>query len=454
MALRIAATVAMFGLLVAGAAAVFGYWALSRQLDARLDAEMQGKRGLLVHVLSEIASVEQIPASGHRFGDLLIGHQHLHLAMVDPRNGRLLASFSPAAMESLELAKDAAAGTLRRWQGSDTKRYASLSGTSPVGNAQAVRFVLSIGLEDDQALLGGYVGAVLLGLPALLALVAFGAWAVARTGLAPLKRLTVVASQVTTRNLAQRIDVQDMPPELRVLADGFNAMLHRIDEGVHRLSEFSADLAHEMRTPVATLLGRTQVALSRQRSVEELHDVLAGNVEELDRLTRLIADMLFLAQADQGDAPLQWTAIDLAQEARRVAEFLSALAEERGISVEVKGNATVQADRILVQRAITNLLTNAIRHSDAPGVVSVALRQAGATVCIDVSNRGHGIPPDQLGRVFERFVRLDTARTRSNGGTGLGLPIVKSVMQAHGGSVHVTSEVGGSTTFTLVFPSG
>ena len=343
---------------------------------------------------------------------------------------------------------------MRRWQGSDTKRYASLSGTSPVGNAQAVRFVLSIDLEDDQALLGGYVGAVLLGLPALLALVAFGAWAVARTGLAPLTRLTVVASQVTTRNLAQRIDVQDMPPELRVLADGFNAMLHRIDEGVHRLSEFSADLAHEMRTPVATLLGRTQVALSRQRSVEELHDVLAGNVEELDRLTRLIADMLFLAQADQGDAPLQWTAIDLAQEARRVAEFLSALAEERGISVEVKGNATVQADRILVQRAITNLLTNAIRHSDAPGVVSVALRQAGATVCIDVSNRGHGIPPDQRGRVFERFVRLDTARTRSNGGTGLGLPIVKSVMQAHGGSVHVTSEVGGSTTFTLIFPSG
>lgn len=452
MALRIAATVALFGLLVAGAAAVFGYWALSRQLDSRLDAEMQGKRGLLVHVLSEIASVEQIPASGHRFGDLLIGHQHLHLAMVDPRNERLLASFSPAAMESLELAKDAAAGTLRRWQGSDTKRYASLSGTSPVGNAQVVRFVLSIDLEDDQALLGGYVGAVLLGLPALLALVAFGAWAVARTGLAPLKRLTVVASQVTTRNLAQRIDVQDMPPELRVLADDFNAMLHRIDEGVHRLSEFSADLAHEMRTPVATLLGRTQVALSRQRSVEELHDVLAGNVEELDRLTRLIADMLFLAQADQGDAPLQWTAIDLAQEARRVAEFLSALAEERGISVEVKGNATVQADRILVQRAITNLLTNAIRHSAAPGVVSVALRQAGATVCIDVSNHGPGIPPDQLGRVFERFVRLDTARTRSNGGTGLGLPIVKSVMQAHGGSVHVTSEVGGSTTFTLIFP--
>lgn len=454
MALRIAATVAMFGLLVAGAAAVFGYWALSRQLDARLDAELQGKRGLLVHVLSEIASVEQIPASGHRFGDLLIGHQHLHLAMVDPRNEQLLASFSPAAMESLDRAKGAAAGAVRRWQGSDTKRYASLSGTSPVGNAQAVRFVLSIDLEDDQALLGGYVGAVLLGLPALLAWVAFGAWAVARTGLAPLKRLTVVASQVTTRNLAQRIDVQDMPPELRVLADGFNAMLHRIDEGVHRLSEFSADLAHEMRTPVATLLGRTQVALSRQRSVEELHDVLAGNVEELDRLTRLIADMLFLAQADQGDAPLQWTAIDLAQEARRVAEFLSALAEERGISVEVKGNATVQADRILVQRAITNLLTNAIRHSDAPGVVSVALRQAGATVCIDVSNHGHGLPPDQLGRVFERFVRLDTARTRSTGGTGLGLPIVKSVMQAHGGSVNVTSEVGGSTTFTLVFPSG
>lgn len=452
LALRIAVSVTLFGLIVAGAAGAFGYWALSRQLDARLDAEVRGKRGLLLHVLSEIATVEAVPANGHRFGDLLIGHPDLHLAVLDASTGRLLASFSRTGAESVARVKRDATASVAGWLSSDGKRYASLAGTGPVRDGQTVWFVLTIDPEDDQALLRGFVGATLLGLPILLAFVALGAWVVARTGLAPLNRLTSIASRVTPRNLGHRIVARGLPRELMLLAEGFNAMLQRIDEGVSRLSEFSGNLAHEMRTPVATLLGRTQVALSRQRSVAELHEVLAGNVEELDRLTRLIADMLFLAQADQGSAPLRRSTVDLAQEARKVTEFLSAVAEERAIKVEITGSATVQADRTLVQRAITNLLTNAIRHSDAAGVVSLALRQTGTTAYVEVSNRGNSIPPSQLHRIFERFVRLDAARTRSDGGTGLGLPIIKSVMHAHGGSVDVTSEAGGLTTFTLEFP--
>ncbi|HEY8708268.1 MAG TPA: heavy metal sensor histidine kinase, partial [Burkholderiaceae bacterium] len=217
------------------------------------------------------------------------------------------------------------------------------------------------------------------------------------------------------------------------------------------LSEFSGDLAHEMRTPVATLLGRTQVALSKGRTIDELRDVLAGNVEELDRLTRLIADMLFLARADQGAAVMERSQVDLAGEARRVAEFLSIVAEDRGIRVEVHGDATVPADRILVQRAITNLLTNAIRHADAPGVVSVTVRQHDGQAIVEVANRGKGIAADQLDRVFERFVRLDASRARTDGGMGLGLAIVRSILQAHGGSVAASSEADGLTTFRLVF---
>lgn len=454
LALQISAGIALFGLVIAGTAAFSGYWALSRQLDTRLDTELRGKRALMSHVLSEIASIEQIPANGHRFGDLLIGHKDLHLALFDPRDGRVVASFSRESMESVTRVQGDAPNRMIRWQGRDRKWYASLSGVSPVHNGQTVRFVLSIDLEDDQAMLGEYASAVLLGVPALLALITLGAWAVARTGLAPLKRLTAVTSEVTTRNLTQRIDVHYLPLELRVLADGFNAMLLRIDEGVKRLSEFSADLAHEMRTPVATLLGRTQVALTRPRSVEELRDVLAGNVDELDRLTRLIADMLFLAQSDRGTAALDQSAVDLTEECQRVAEFLSVLSDERDVSITIEGAATVQADRILVQRAITNLLTNAIRHADVKSVISIALRQADGTTYLDVSNVGSIIPPDQLNRVFERFVRLDSARARADGGTGLGLPIVKSVMRAHGGHVSATSSGGGLTIFTLVFPQG
>ncbi len=452
LALHISAAVALFGLVIAGAAALSGYWSLSRQLDVRLVAELEGKRALMLHVLSEIASVEQIPANGHRFGDLLIGHKDLHLALIDVRHGRVLASFSRVAMESVTRVKSDAVPRMTRWQSKDVKHYVSLSGESPVRDTQAVKFVLSIDLEDDQAMLGAYINAVLLGLPVLLALITFGAWAVAWTGLAPLKRLTAVTSQVTTRNLTQRIDVQHLPLELRVLAEGFNAMLARVDEGVQHLSDFSADLAHEMRTPVATLLGRTQVALTRPRSVDELHDVLVGNVDELERLTRLIADMLFLAQSDRETAALDCSVVDLTQESLRVAEFLSVVSEERQVSVEVEGSATVHANRILVQRAITNLLTNAIRHADANSVVSVVLRQAGGTTFLDVSNGGPNILPNQLERVFERFLRLDPARARADGGTGLGLAIVKSVMCAHGGSVHVSSEAGGLTTFTLAFP--
>ncbi len=451
LALRFAMAVGLFGLAVAGAAATFGYWGLARQLDARLGAELEGKRSLLLHVVSEIPSVAQITADTHRIGDLLIGHKGLHLVLIDQHTGGMLASFSPAAVESVARVKEQAPAAISHWQGSDQRRYASLAGLAPVGDGQAARFVLSLDLDENRQLLGGFVGATLLTLPVLLTFVALGAWAVARTGLAPLKRLTSVASHVTTHNLARRIEPRGLPTELRVLAVSFNAMLDRIDEGVNRLSEFTADLAHEMRTPVATLLGRTQVALSRQRSVEQLHDVLAGNVDELDRLTRLIGDMLFLAQADQGGTALQRSAVDLALEARRVADFLSAVAEERGVTVEVSGSATAHADKILVQRAITNLLTNAIRHADAPGVVSVTLHQDAANASVEVSNFGANIPPHQLARVFERFVRLDAARASSEGGTGLGLPIVKSVMHAHGGSVHVTSEPGGPTTFTLRF---
>ena len=451
LALRIALTSVLLGLIVSGLAAGLGYWALARELDSRVANELAGRQNLLLHVLSELAGINNIPASGHRFADLLIGHDDLHLAIVDPRDGRVLASFSRLALQSVARLGDRATPAVLRWQGSDGKRYASLVSTGTLGDGQQVRFVLSLDLQADRQLLGAFVRATLVGLPLLLLMVALGSWTVARTGLAPLKRFTRLASTITSNNLTQRLARPGLPVELRELADDFNAMLQRIDEGVTRLSEFSGDLAHEMRTPVATLLGRTQVALSQGRTIDELRDVLAGNVEELDRLTRLITDMLFLARADQGAAVMERSQVDLAGEARRVAEFLSIVAEERGIRVEVQGEATVPADRLLVQRAITNLLTNAIRHADAPGVVSVTVSQHDGQAIVEVANRGKGIAAQQIDRVFERFVRLDASRARTDGGMGLGLAIVKSIMQAHGGSVSASSEADGLTTFRLVF---
>ena len=451
LALRIAWASVLFGLIVSAVAASLGYWTLARELDARVAKSLAGRQVLLLYVLSEMKDPNDIPANGHRFADLLIGHNDLNLAVVDPRDGRVLASFSRAAMESVDRFANASTSAVLPWQGRDGQHYASRVSTGTLADGEHVRFVLSLDLQADRQLLGAFVRATVLGLPVLLLMVALGSWTIARMGLAPLKRFTRLASTITSNNLAQRLARPGLPVELRELAGDFNAMLQRIDEGVTRLSEFSGDLAHEMRTPVATLLGRTQVALSKGRTIDELRDVLAGNVEELDRLTRLIADMLFLARADQGAAVLERSQVDLAGEARRVAEFLSIVAEERGVRVEVQGEATATADRILVQRAITNLLTNAIRHADAPGVVSVTVRQSDGQAIVEVSNHGKGIAAQQIERMFERFVRLDASRARADGGMGLGLAIVKSIMLAHGGSVSASNEADGLTRFRLVF---
>lgn len=451
LAVRIAVFTALFGLLVVGAASVSGYRALARQLDMRVAAELAGKRELVRHVLSEIAAVEQVVDSAHRFTDLLIGHNDLHLAVVEPQSGRVLASFSRVARVSAGRFLDEGLSEVSYWQGADGVRYASLGAQGQLRDGGVVRLVLSQDLRGDEKLLAGFNRGIGFALPVVLLVIAAGAWVVARTGLLPLRHFSAVAASINSRSLGQRLEPHGLPAELKALANHFNGMLDRIEEGMARLTEFSGDLAHEMRTPVATLMGRTQVTLSKARTADELRDVLAGNIEELERLTRLITDMLFLARTEQDGSTVESVPLDLAAEARGVADFLSVVAEERGVEIEVSGEGATRGDRILVQRAITNLLTNAIRHAAAHSVVTLTVQQIGGAASLRVTNTGDGIAPDQLHRVFERFVRLDVARGRSDGGSGLGLAIVQAIMRAHKGSAISNSTAGGQTSFTLFF---
>lgn len=455
LAVRIAVASAIFGLIAVGGAIVVGFWALSQQLDARSAAELEGKRGLLLHVLSEIPSAQDVGRNGHRFGDLLIGHNDLHLALADPASGRLVVSFSEVARQSVAVLDAIPGGVMAMlaWQAPTGERLSSVRGIGTVGNGGSVRFYLSLDRRNDSRLLVGFVKATLVGLPVLLLIVALGAWLIAGTSLAPLRRFNRLAASIGTQSLSRRLSPSGLPKELAELARDFNGMLERIDEGYRRLQDFSGDLAHEMRTPVATLLGRTQVALSHTRTLADLQEVLEGNVEELERLSRLISDMLFIARADHNEAPLQREQFELAQEAQRVADYLSLVAEERGVVVEVTGAAVVMADRLLVERAITNLLSNAVSHAYANTKVHVAIASQAQGVTLSVSNRGDGIAPGHLGRIFDRFYRIDPGRARRDGGTGLGLAIVRSVMSAHGGHVTAHSQPGGETSFTLVFPS-
>ncbi|MGL6249507.1 MAG: heavy metal sensor histidine kinase, partial [Billgrantia desiderata] len=213
-------------------------------------------------------------------------------------------------------------------------------------------------------------------------------WLVARQGLAPLKRITATAKRLSAERLGERLDLQATPPEMLELANAFNGMLNRLEADFQRLSEFSADIAHELRTPVSNLLTETQVALSRPRSTGEYQDTLHSNLEELERLARMIADMLFLAKADHGLLPNPAEPVHLEREVDALLEFYEALAEEKQVTMQLSGAATVTGDHLMLRRAIANLVSNAVRHTSPGGMIEITITQAKEMARLSVSNPG------------------------------------------------------------------
>ena len=455
LALRTAFAAALFGLIIASGAILLGCMALSTQLNSRSLTELEGKRDLVSHALSEVSSIEDIGPDNHRFGDLLTGHGDLHLALMRVDTGQVMASFSPLADQSLAALKEVQdnSTTLESWFASTGARLDSFKGTSRLRDGQEVRFFLSLDRARDSKLLRDFVRSTLTGLPVLLLIVALGSWIITRTGLEPLHRFHRLAASVGTQSLGGRVSSAGLPAELTELATEFNSMLGRVHAGFQRLQEFSGDLAHEMRTPVATLLGRSQVALSHSRTADELRSVLEGNIDELERLSRLISDMLFIARTERIENQIDLVCVDLAMACQKVAGYLGVVAEERGVCIEVYGATGVMGDPLLIERAISNLLTNAIRHAYENTTVKVDISSDGDTPTVTVTNHGDGIAAEHLTRIFDRFYRADSARARMDGGNGLGLAIVRSIMVAHGGSVSAVPQSIDEMAFILRFPA-
>jgi two-component system heavy metal sensor histidine kinase CusS len=229
--------------------------------------------------------------------------------------------------------------------------------------------------------------------------------------------------------------------------------LSRLEDSFRRLSEFSSDLAHELRTPIANMMTQTQVALSRARPADEYREVLYSISEEFDRLARMISDMLFLAKADNGQIVPRSAAVDLANEVRELFEFYDALAEDRGVGMALIGEGTVGGERLMIRRAISNLLSNAINHTPRGGRINVRIEEAdGGKVRLAVENTGDGIAAEHLPRLFDRFYRIDPSRHRSTEGAGLGLAITKSIARAHRGTVNAYS-ADGLTRIEILFPA-
>lgn len=322
----------------------------------------------------------------------------------------------------------------------------------PAGHADdGVQVVLALDISHHAQFLDEVRARLWLGISLAAVTAALLGWLAAYKGLAPLRRVTATTRCLSAEQLGERLAEQDAPAEVRELADALNGMLDRLESSFHRLADFSADIAHELRTPVSNLMTQTQVALSRARSADEYREILASNMEEYERIARMVSDMLFLAQAENGRLPRPEEAVELAVEAQALAEFYEALADDRRVTITVSGAATVTGDRLMLRRALSNLLSNALRHAEPGSTVDIAITLGDTQATLAVSNRGETIPPEQLSQIFERFHRAGSGHHQHGEGAGLGLAISRSIAEVHGGTITVTS-ADGRSTFRLHLP--
>ena len=376
-----------------------------------------------------------------------------HIVMETPDMGRqvqtLFPAFPPGADE---------AGTTAVWRSPKGRSYRLMAARTTNGSSGDVRLLqVALDVSSDDALIADYRRKMIAVLLMGIVFSAAAGVATARKGLRPLDEITAMAKRVTVTQLHERIGPAQWPKELAALAAAFDAMLDRLNESFTRLSRFSADLAHELRTPINNLMGEAEVALTKPRTLEEYRRVLESSLEEYAHLARMVDGLLFLARAENTQAQIERVSLDASEELETMKDFYDAASEEQGIRLVCQGTARVRADPMLLRRAISNLVSNALEHTPPGGSILLIVRQlevGGAEVTI--TDTGSGIDPQHLPRLFDRFYRADPARTQKRSehhqGTGLGLAIVKSIMEMHSGTVTLESRPGEGTSVTLKFP--
>ena len=363
--------------------------------------------------------------------------QHPDLSSVD------LDSLVPADGDSIELLSEA--GDTYRVLG---RRIGGAGSALP----DVHTLVVAVPIDYHLAFLAEFRTTLwLMVVSGILVMSAMG-WVAVRRGHAPLREIVNRMRLVSATEDAEVIPPHSVPRELSDLATSFNEMTRRVDESFKRLTNFNADIAHELRTPITNLMTQTQVSIARARTVEEYQETLYSNIEEYERMAQMVGDMLFLAQQDAGSAHRENESVDLAAEIRSLFDYYEGWADERGVSLKLEGAAQISGDRLLLQRAFGNLLSNAIRHTPVGEAVRVRLAAEADSVIVEVENPGVPVPAGDLPKIFDRFFRVDPSRQRQGQGAGLGLAIVKSIVEVHGGTVSARSDETG-TRFTVRLPS-
>lgn len=450
---RLALAFAVVCALVLSAIGVFLYRSLASEIAYRDDLALLGRLEQVRALLADSDSLDALQARPRLYQNMLGNLDSLLL--VRRADGSSVIAINPRPRELPTLNAIAREQTPQRrdvltWQAPDGAELALLSGEARGPNGEPLIVIAGKVLTEREQMLASYRLRLYLavGLGALLAF-ALGL-VLLRRGLQPLRQLSAAVRGIDLRSLDQRLPATGTPAELLEPVQALNGMLARLDDSVQRLSQFSADLAHEIRTPLHTLLASNGQALNHPRSTAEYQELLASNMEEFERLKRMAENLMFLARAEAAERALDLRTLELHEVGSELCDYFEALADDRDIRLENALHGELLADQQLLQRALGNLLANAVRHADEGTQISLRRRDEPGVCWLQVHNHGPAIAPEHLGKLFDRFYRVDPARTQPGDSGGLGLAIVRSIMQLHGGQVRVSSDADGSV-FELGF---
>ncbi|WP_406851037.1 heavy metal sensor histidine kinase [Herbaspirillum huttiense] len=451
---RLVTLFALVAVVTFSAVGTYLYHSLYVQLERRDDEELIGKSRSIDHLIQEANSIERIKANKHAMLDTISGHDQLLVLITDSAGATILKNYEGPAEEGFPLfnsLKTAQFNTLQSFiLGGNSARFIASRPTTSTGEKTLV--VVARTASDRMELLADYRTEVWYAAAIGTLLATILSFFLVRSGLQPLRLMAAQTHAVSANRLDTRLDIRSAPKELHDIVESFNAMLDRLHRSFEQLTQFSADLAHDLRTPLNNLMVQTQVALGKQRSVEEYQGLLSSNIEEYERLARMMESMLFLARAENAHVAVKIQALSVEDELAKISDYFEGIAEDARVKIVVGGTGEIFADPMLLRRALGNLIANAIRYTPAERTIRVEATDIGDVTILTVSNPGEGIPAEVVGRIFDRFYRADPSRSSSSGSSGLGLAIVRSIMTLHGGEAAVKSIQGERTIFSLTFP--
>jgi len=438
---------------------VFLYITLAKGLQESLDNKLRTTAEIIAASLRHplgpgpsLADVERIMRE--HFGLKPMGRFVQILDEAGRRSTNLRNVDIPVSIHTLERAAkgEAVFETVRLRDGSRLRLV-----TVPILEGGRMLGIVQVGspLEGIEEALNQLLLILLVAVPLVLVVASLGGSFLANKALRPVDEITRTAQRIGSGDLSQRISLEGrLDDEIGRLVSTFNEMIGRLESSFLQIKRFTADASHELKTPLTVLKGEIEVGLKRQRRPEEYRRVLASCLEEVDRMSRIVDDLLTLARADMGALQLQKERVDLGEVAEGVWRSLGRIAEEKGLrfTFQRDGEVAVWGDKDRLRQLLVNLVDNALKYTPPGGEVRLRVERDDTLALLTVQDTGEGIPPEDQERVFERFYRVDKARSRQRGGTGLGLSICKWIAEAHGGKISLESEVGKGSTFVVQLP--